>query len=607
MKQRKKSNVKKKTVKLEEEEEKKKHIKIGNGTLSEIIAHKIVLKLINLSLSKAYTNKVYSKDNFASFCNEYTTKLLRPILQISSIKYDSDDIDINEETWKNVPEPNMITFDRDAFTLISVDAIKANEINELKESKEGSLGQTTMDGIIFKKSKNYSGVSRNIIEQQDKESTISHHSKEANSTKAKNFISMRSKGSFDMKINENKKLKHQPIIDLPSYSIRDMNLDRDNEEIKKLRKDFEKIAIQRREKEIKDELMKKELKKKTNQLLINTITKKGNYTPIKFDLNKYTFDPDGKLIPYKLIPNTNFIKEFSEIVSNKKFIKEVAAKEVDDFYTISTKKDDVITNSEVSEYTKRTLHKFMRVNSSRNLYCQPSGDNFDMITPETGVIVKYDNEKTKIGNMSFFKKFKKYSSNDFSSALNETQSRNKQNINKTMSDISAMQSYMNEGERSTSLSKIIASKNKESFNMSSIHNYHGMTKSMSMSRIVMNSNKSCFDLQDTFRESELPEISSKKGNNLFSGIFSKKYYQRNKEKIKTERDKSRNKSLETINQFTVKLVQRESMENEKKEKKENVFVKIPIKPNLNEMIRQNGIVIKPKRPLRVNYSVKSTL
>ena len=94
-----------------------------------------------------------------------------------------------------------------------------------------------------------------------------------------------------------------------------------------------------------------------------------------------------------------------------------------------------------------------------------------MITPETGVIVKYDNEKTKIGNMSFFKKYNKYSSNDFSSALNETQSRNKQNVNKTMSDISDMHSYMNEG----TISKIINySKKKESFNMS--HNYHGMTK-----------------------------------------------------------------------------------------------------------------------------------
>ena len=172
-----------------------------------------------------------------------------------------------------------------------------------------------------------------------------------------------------------------------------------------------------------------------------------------------------------------------------------------------------------------------------------------------------------------------------------------------MSDISDMHSYMNEG---TSISKIINySKKKESFNMS--HNYHGMTKSMSMSRIVMNSNKSCFDLQDTFRESELPEISSKKVNNLFSGLFTKMFYQRNKDKIKTERDKSRNKSLETINKFTVKLVQHQIKENEKKEKKEILFGKIPIKPNLNEMIRQNGIVIKPKRPLRVNYSVKSTL
>ena len=600
MKQRKKSNARKKS----EEEEKKKHIKISNGTISEIISHKIVLKLISLTLSKAFTNKVYSKENFDSYYSEYTTRLLRPILQISSIQYDTDDIYINPSTWENIPEPNMITFDRDAFTLINVDVIKANEINEMKESKEGSKGQTPMDatarlsGLNFKKK--YSGVSRNIIEQQDKESTISHHSREANSTKEKKFISMRSKGSFDMKV---KKDKRQPIIDLPSYNIQNMNLDRDNEEIKRLRKDFEKISIQRREKEMKDEIMRKELKKKANSLLINSITKKRNYVPIKFDLNKFTFDSDGKLIPYKLIPNTNFINEFSEIVSNKKFIKEIVPKAIDDFYTISTKKDEVITNREVSEYTKRTLHKFMRANSSRNLYCQPSGDNFDMITPETGVIVKYDNEKTKIGNMSFFKKYNKYSSNDFSSALNETQSRNKQNVNKTMSDISDMHSYMNEG---TSISKIINySKKKESFNMS--HNYHGMTKSMSMSRIVMNSNKSCFDLQDTFRESELPEISSKKVNNLFSGLFTKMFYQRNKDKIKTERDKSRNKSLETINKFTVKLVQHQIKENEKKEKKEILFGKIPIKPNLNEMIRQNGIVIKPKRPLRVNYSVKSTL
>ena len=148
-----------------------------------------------------------------------------------------------------------------------------------------------------------------------------------------------------------------------------MNIDRDSEEIKKLRKDFELFAVKKREKEMKEEIMQKEIKKRANQILINNITKKGNYAPIiKFDLNKYTFDPDGKLVPYKLISNTNFVKEFSEIVSNKKFIKEIVPKEVDDFYTISTKKDDVITNSEISEYTKRTMHRFMRANSSKKLY-----------------------------------------------------------------------------------------------------------------------------------------------------------------------------------------------------------------------------------------------
>ena len=94
MKQRKKSNARKKS----EEEEKKRHIKISNGTISEIISHKIVLTLIGVTLSKAFTNKVYSKENFDSYYSEYTTRLLRPILQISSIQYDTDDIYINPST-----------------------------------------------------------------------------------------------------------------------------------------------------------------------------------------------------------------------------------------------------------------------------------------------------------------------------------------------------------------------------------------------------------------------------------------------------------------------------------------------------------------------------
>ena len=149
------------------------------------------------------------------------------------------------------------------------------------------------------------------------------------------------------------------------------------------------------------------------------------------------------------------------------------------------------------------------------------------------------------------------------------------------------------------------------------HKYNSLNNSMSIGKIILSKNKSSVDLLETFDSNEqLPEIGSKSNTNktiknIFKDFFTRKYYQRKikEEKANTERQKKlkRNKSLESINKFTVKIAQNLNFgittKNEIKEEKEP-YIKLPFKPNPFHMIRQNGILVKPLRSFRVNYQMK---
>lgn len=623
-------------------DERKPQIKIEYGNLSELIAHQMIDKLINLTVSQSFTNRVYSNEVYGTYCTRYCHQLIVPLVEVFTVRHDNDDIYDNEELWKTVPEIERVTLDRNATTFVHVDNIhnQSNEFNELKEvSKVQMVISNKRNSLKIKKKKEYTST-RNVAEIPDKESTNSHASKESVKNQSSFVNGIKKEKDIDSNIN-NDKIKKQKVIDLPSYDIKGIHVEIENEEVLKLREEREQIIIQKKEKELKEQKKKEELKQKKNQsMFLNPLNKKAEYIPVKLDLNKYTFDPDGKIVPYKIIPQSNFINEFSEIVSDDKFVKEVSpiSDEHQDLL-LSTKRikdNEIITyNNDQSDAKststtkKRTLQKYFKVPTLNKLdkktYCQPAGDNFSIITPETGVIVKYEKNKTKIGNMSFLKRYNKFSSMDFTNVLNETMTKNKQSANNSMMDINDISKNMNDNSMNmsnASISKLFAVSQKlRDIKMNSLSStsqkYSSLNSSMSIGKMIMSKNKSSVDLLETFELNEqLPEIGSKSNTNkalqnIFKDFFTRKYYQRKKkeEEINTKRQMKlkNNKSLESINRFTVKLAQNQNfgnnMKNEIKEEKEP-YIKLPFKPNPFQMIRQNGILIKPLRSLRVNYQMK---
>ena len=638
-----KKRTKGKKKKIQQLEERKPQIKIGYGNPSELIAHQLIDKLISLTISQSFKNRVYSNEVFGTYCTRYCYEMVVPLVEVFAVRHDRDDLYDNEENWRTVPEVERVTFDRDTHTFVHVESThnKSNAFNEIKEkevSKIQKLISNKRNSLkLLKKKKEYIST-RNVAELPDKESTHSHASKDSiTHNQSSNGKGSNSEKEIGSKVN-NDKIKKQRIIELPSYDIKGISIQEENEEVLKLREEREQFIIQKREKELKEQKKKEELKQKQNpSMFLNPMNKQTNFIPVKLDLNRYTFDPDGKIVPYRIIPQSNFINEFSEIVSEDKFVKEVSpiTEEHHDslLSTRRMKDNEIVTyNNDLDKTTttkKRTLQKFSKVpifnRIEKNAYCQPAGDNFSIITPETGVIVKYDKEKTKIGNMSFLKKYNKFSSLDFTNVLNETMSKNKQSANNSMMDINDISKNINDSSlnmSNASISKLFAVSQKlRDIKMNSLntgsHKYNSLNNSMSIGKIILSKNKSSVDLLETFDSNEqLPEIGSKSNTNktiknIFKDFFTRKYYQRKikEEKANTERQKKlkRNKSLESINKFTVKIAQNLNFgittKNEIKEEKEP-YIKLPFKPNPFHMIRQNGILVKPLRSFRVNYQMK---
>ena len=146
------------------------------------------------------------------------------------------------------------------------------------------------------------------------------------------------------------------------------------------------------------------------------------------DSNKLTFDSDGKIIsfrPYRLdnlkdfILTKNFIKDFKKndnlntgqksprkSTTNKTPSKITKAKKEE-------KEEEIIRNTPIN---KDKLFKIIDIKPIEKII--PSGNNFHLISPDVGVIIK-DNGQLKEGSREFNKHFKKYSLQDYDKMLND--------------------------------------------------------------------------------------------------------------------------------------------------------------------------------------------
>ena len=213
-----------------------------------------------------------------------------------------------------------------------------------------------------------------------------------------------------------KKGKNVPILDYPFSDIPGVEeeFNHDNLEppnIEFLRREREEInqkkIIENKIKESQNKVVKpKEETDKVKKKLIDT--------------NRLTFDSNGNIIhfrPYKLDNLTkdfaitrNTIKGFeykAEVVPTKK--KNAKKKDKDkEKEKEKEKEEEVIKNYEEEKKTRE-------ISNITNL---PSGSNFQIISPNTGVIIK-ENNQSKEGPREFSKYFKKYSLQDYDKMLND--------------------------------------------------------------------------------------------------------------------------------------------------------------------------------------------
>ena len=561
---------------------------------SEIISKIIIEKIIGLSINKVFTNILFNNENFSKYLMTYLRKSIDPLLRLKYMNYDKDDLYEGDKNWSDIIEPKKIK--KDVYTLNIV-------------KKEERLNNSTINEII------------------ESNFHLSNDSK----TKINKSSSFKMNNYYDN--SEIKKEKKKLNLSMPSYKIQDIIIRQEPKEIKILREKFEI-----------------ELKEKKKQLLENTDSKKRvsqknkirKYTKEnQIDFNKYSFDPNGKIIRIKGINNKNLIKEFGNVIPKSTFIQNIKQKE-DDFYsyyinhkdeikveTVSAKIDSNSNNKLKKEiklfknYIKTKFIPVKQIQGPLKAICPPAGDNFNIFQPEIGVNIKNNDKREKIGSKQYSKLFKRYSLGEFYDIYDETSNINKnkikyheENIKNDIKDLSLNLSSISKSSYKKSNS-LIGGK-------STLNSIEKGTKNSSSGYININQNvlKDNSILFDTIDSLDLvPEVDNKlsylkKEKNIFkqriSNLNLKNYYQRKNSFNNSRNTKlfSRNSSMDLIDKFNKSLVQDKGQVFEKKYKKyigemdSNSFflpgIKQPKIPNYYQIKKkQNGVLNKTLIPLRV--------
>jgi len=180
--------------------------------------------------------------------------------------------------------------------------------------------------------------------------------------------------------------------------------------------------------------------------------KKGNFTTdirgnivIINEIKPDILNEDLPLV-YAKFREIKINSDFNKIEQGKNSSKN---KNNSNILNIKKKKDSLIYEN---KFKNSSLPEYL------NYKIEPSGSNFDLIKPETGVIIR-EKTKSKSGGNQFFEKFNKLSINDFNKTLKETIDNEKQYIkskiieksNRTTSDFKTIKTFK---EKFQNISKI---------------------------------------------------------------------------------------------------------------------------------------------------------
>ena len=558
---------------------------------SEIVSKQIIEKLITNVLIDHNNKTLDSK--IAPFCFEFVKEKISPYLQEFFINNEDKENDHN--TWIEIEEPKMQNKDRGTFTLTKIEK-KQNE-KDPKENEESMhevpSEQKTMSRDFYRK------TGFKLTLRMSKKLSMSH---------------------MELTTKEEEKKEKQRINELvssfPSYAIeRRLGLPLEPEFIPKIRNEYQKELVQRDLKLQKERKLNLIKSGSTGDL----ITKKVMLR--EFNNERYTFDSNGNVIPYRFIRVDNMKNDFHSPDVNEKVIKNIIRqdefKKQDTTTTSNKKKGKNFLDMLPSEFRENTniyrlVMNSMKGRNSLSIGCPPSGDNFSLIQPEIGVVIKNDQlNKAKDGGRNFREKFKRFSLNDYDKLIKTIlpfQNRQKVEYSNNTNNISNSSSNTNMFMNNSNLlqSKVSSIENMTT-NFIEPSNPSKLKHSVSMSTMKINPSSVRSNLKiflDTM--DELPEIkmNNPRAQNLFSSFDVPPSTK--KESILTRikmNHSTRNKTLdlEQVNMFNINLIKskKEWGSPSNKGMTTSSTFKTPIKPNFSKIIKRNGITIKQSQPYRV--------
>ena len=416
--------------------------------ISEIIAKIMIDKIISISFRTILSNENYNESDDYYF--DYLNNQIDNILAINYLFYTEEPENLNNldypkywksdyrkaNTWIEIKEPNTSKCDRYEGSFAKFFPIENdNKLNN--DAKTNNINENNIinkSDINLKKSKNkknFKNLKLNELESleeigSDSGDEENFHTKEKHSinktfrVKDKTKTNdINSKQSFSLEKITTKKKNYEKVEfnseDIPGIN-QEFNSDKyDPPEIENLRKEFEKM------KEKNEHFTKIFFKK--NSILNRSIMTNTK----KFDSEKLTFDSDGQIIQFKPLNMNSLVNDFTQIKHKLEIIKPLKK------FSFSLKNMKKVKNRKSSKNLSKNnifIEKnpadnpilqrgfFIRINPEKKTQIIQSGNNFGLMLPNVGVVMKSE-DKVKKGNRDFGQYFKKYSIEDFEKILKE--------------------------------------------------------------------------------------------------------------------------------------------------------------------------------------------
>ena len=444
---------------------KKNQPQIITKDLPETIVSLILDRIISNIIIEKKIKDIYS--TLPEHCFNYMNKLMSFYLKnnfifhengIDNLSYQENLLFYNKKpinkvnNWNIVKEPSVPELDRnitgknkliklskkEEINLINKEIKKENEndnngINDTNSMQINSKDEIEENNSIINNEKNNIG---NIVKKKkykikksfgeivrEKELKLKKEEFEnKNKNKVKNI-----KINIYSKNNEEKDNEEEDDVDnfvLEMTAQHDLiNVDstykfyNDNHENDLLRKEREKLLIEKEKERIKEE----ERKKKEKYKKLKFHNKKS------FESNFLTFDSNGKIIKKNLTSLNNIKKDFPKpklkIKDNSNISEEKKRISLNPIQEKSIKNKKNKSKKEIIIFNpidKINLFDFVIPKKrNNNKEIKISGNNFELVKPEVGVVISNENSKQKKeGGFDYLKKYNKPSMNDYNNSRN---------------------------------------------------------------------------------------------------------------------------------------------------------------------------------------------